>query len=237
MSRHFTVDVTNLIRSDNGSSKTAADSWQFLGMGGIGKTAIAVKLAQQIQDGFEYAIWRSLRNAPPLAMLLGELVPFLSDQQETKAEIGDLIHYLRTSRCLLILDNVETILQDGDRIGQCRPDYEGYEELFRVIGETSHQSCLILTSREKPAAIAILEGKELSTRSLSLQGSTEVSLALLQAKGVSGLDTQQQELCDRYSNSPLALKIVATSIRDLFDGEIGEFLKQDTIVLTAFVAC
>lgn len=38
----------------------------LLGMGGIGKTALSVKLAEQLQDKFEYVIWRSLRNAPPV---------------------------------------------------------------------------------------------------------------------------------------------------------------------------
>jgi len=33
-----------------------------LGMGGIGKTALSVKL-QQIQNQFEYVIWRSLLHA------------------------------------------------------------------------------------------------------------------------------------------------------------------------------
>jgi WD40 repeat protein len=200
----------------------------ILGMGGIGKTALAVKLSQQMQAEFECTIWRSLRNAPSLETLLTELVPFISNHQETKPEISRLIHYLRSARCLLILDNVETILQSGKRGGLYRSGYEDYGELFQCIGETTHHSCLLITSREKPAEIASLEGLELSTRSISLRGSAEASLALLQAKGLMGSTSQQQELCDRYSNNPLALKIVATSIQDLFDGEISEFLDQDT---------
>ena len=31
----------------------------LLGMGGIGKTSLAMKLAEQVQDQFEYIIWRS----------------------------------------------------------------------------------------------------------------------------------------------------------------------------------
>ncbi len=41
---------------------------------------------------------------------------------------------------------------------------------------------------------------------------------------------EQQELCQRYSCNALALKIVATSIQDLFDGAIAEFLAEDTIL-------
>ncbi len=204
----------------------------ILGMGGVGKTALAAKVAQQIQGDFEVVIWRSLRNAPPLETLLGELVPFLSQQQDTKAELGRLLYWLRADRCLLILDNVETILQSRDYAGLYRPGYENYGELFRLVGETVHQSCLLLTSREKPAEIAMFEGGGTSSpvRSLQLGGSPEAAMALIQAKGLSGSFEQQQQLCQRYSCNPLALKIVATSIQDLFGGEIGQFLAEDTVL-------
>jgi hypothetical protein len=195
----------------------------------MGKTALAAKVAAQVQHEFEYVIWRSLRNAPPLETLLGDLVAFVSDFQETSAEIGRLIHYLRSRRCLLILDNMETILEAG-HAGQFRNGYEGYGDLLRVLGEVAHSSCLILTSREKPSEIAASEGVELSVHSLRLSGSNEAARALLCAKGLTGDETQKQQLCDRYSNNPLAVKIVATSIQDLFDGEIGAFLQQDTFV-------
>ena len=204
-----------------------------LGMGGIGKTALAVKIAQQLQDQFEYVIWRSLRNAPPLETLLRELVPFLSQQQETESKLKKLLQCLRTSRCLVILDNMETILQAGERAGQYRSGYEEYGELLRLIGETAHQSCLLLTSREKPAELATFEGIELSVRSLYLSGSGEASLALIQTSRLVGSEEQQQELCDRYSGNPLALKIVATSIQDLFGGEIEPFIAQDTVVFNS----
>ena len=237
----------------------------LLGMGGVGKTALVVKLAQQVigkreegrtktEEGsqtiklnsrsaraslstpdspFKFVIWRSLRNAPPLETLLSELVPFLSNQQDTKAELGRLVHWLRNDRALVILDNGETILQAGKQAGQYRPGYEGYGELLQVVGESAHQSCLILTSREKPAEIAALEGMELAVRSLSLEGSLEAAQALIQAKGLSGSGDQKRRLCDRYGCNPLALKIVATSIQELFDGEIKPFLEQDTIIFNS----
>ena len=200
-----------------------------LGMGGMGKTAVAAKVAAQVQHEFEYVIWRSLRNAPPLETLLGDLVGFMSDFQETSAEIRRLIHYLRASRCLLILDNLEAILKAG-HVGEFCNGYEGYGDLLKVIGETAHSSCLVITSREKPSEIAVSEGVDLAVRSLRLSGSNEAGSALLTAKGLTGDETQKQQLCDRYGNNPLAVKIVATSIQDLFDGEIGAFLQEDTFV-------
>lgn len=202
----------------------------ILGMGGIGKTAIAVKLAQQTQAGFDCVIWRSLRNAPPLETLLADLVPFLSNQQDTQNTLTRLVYHLRNSRCLLILDNLETLMQGGDRAGQFRDGYEEYGELLRTVSEVDHRSCAILTSREKPAVVAAFEGEELKVRSLSLSGSTEAARSILQSKGLMGSEEERGVLCDRYGNSPLALKIVATSIRDLFEGNIAEFLKEDTFM-------
>ena len=201
-----------------------------LGMGGIGKTALAIKIAQQLQPQFEAVIWRSLRNAPPLETLLSDLVSFLSKQQETDAKLGKLLQCLRASRCLVILDNVEAILQAGERAGHYRPGYEDYGELLRLVGETPHTSCLLLTSREKPVELATFEGIKSAVRSLCLKGSREASLALIQTSELMGSAPWQQALCDRYGCNPLALKIVATSIQELFDGEIGEFLAQDTAV-------
>ncbi|MEO1352922.1 MAG: WD40 repeat domain-containing protein [Cyanobacteria bacterium J06635_15] len=201
----------------------------ILGMGGIGKTALSVKLAEQLQAQFDLIIWRSLRNAPTLESLLGELVPFLSQQQATEPTVRQLLRCLQNTRCLVILDNAETILQAG-KTGYYRPGYENYGDLLRVVGESGHHSCLILTSREKPKEIAMFEGVELSVRSLPLRGSLEIALALIEATGLGGTTEQKQALCHQYGCSPLALKIVASSIQDLFEGDITQFLAEDAIV-------
>ncbi|MUG96154.1 hypothetical protein F7734_28960 [Scytonema sp. UIC 10036] len=80
----------------------------------------------------------------------------------------------------------------------------------------------MLTSREKPAEIGAFEGIELAVRALRLEGSPEAAISLLQTKGVVGSLQQKQLLCDRYGSNPLALKIVATCIQDLFDGDLEE---------------
>ena len=211
----------------------------LLGMGGIGKTALSVKLAEQIQDKFEYVIWRSLRDAPPIESILADLIQFLSDEQETEADLpgrlGDrisrLLDYLRKHRCLLVLDNAEAILRSGSRAGQYQEGYEGYGELLKRLGEVTHKSCLVLTSREKPKEVASLEGDALPIRSLRLNGLKEMEgRRIFEVKGLSGSESELRVLLDRYAGNALALKVVATTILDLFDGNISEFLKQDTTV-------
>ncbi|MDZ8187965.1 MAG: NB-ARC domain-containing protein [Nostoc sp. ChiSLP02] len=210
-----------------------------LGIGGIGKTALSVKFAQQIQENFEYVIWRSLREAPPVKIILGNLIQFLSDERETEGNLPDsfsdrvsrLLDYLQNNRCLLILDNAESILRSGSRAGIYRQGYEEYGELLRRVGETTHQSCLLLTSREKPKEIALLEGEALPVRSLSLSGLKALEAQeILKLKGLSAVEDELQATIERYAGNPLALKIVATTIQDIFDGNVSEFLQQDTAV-------
>ncbi|MGB3192297.1 MAG: NB-ARC domain-containing protein [Limnoraphis sp.] len=205
----------------------------ILGMGGIGKTSLSVQLTQKIKSDFEYVIWRSLRNAPPLSEILTEIIQFLSDKQyinlssDVHRQISQLIDLMRQSRCLIILDNAESILQEGDRVGRYCEGYESYGELIKRLGETRHQSCLLLTSREKPREIAALEGKSLDVHSIQLMGlATEDCQALIQAKGVSASTQQWDQLIQRYAGNPLAIKIVTTTIDDLFGGEVAEFLEQ-----------
>ncbi len=237
----------------------------LLGMGGIGKTTLCVKLAQEIIGSREdkgtsrqgeissfhapeYVIWRSLRNTPPMEDILVELIQFLSQQQQTSlpnqlngrlslqqtslpnqlnGRLSLLLKYLRSSRCLIILDNAESILQAGDRTGRYRAGYEGYGQLLQCVAETTHQSCLILTSREKPQGLAKYEGDSLPVRSLQLTGLLETEgRELFNVKGqFTASEDQWQVLISRYGGNPLALKIVASSIRDFFDGNVSQFLE------------
>ncbi len=213
----------------------------LLGMGGIGKTALVAKLGKQMQDEFEYLIWRSLRNAPPVQDLLVELIQFLSQQQETNlpetvdGRILRLMEYLRSSRCLLVLDNAETILAPRDRIGRYREGYQGYGQLLRCVAETPHHSCLVLTSREKPVGLAAKEGETLPVRSLQLTGlPIAAGRKIFKARGsFSASKDEWRVLIEHYAGNPLALKMVAPVIQNLFNSSVYKFLellKQDTSV-------
>ena len=209
----------------------------LLGMGGIGKTSLAAKLADQIYDQFDYVIWRSLREAPPLDEILVRLIQFLSDQQETEinlpSRLGEriirLLHYLRQHRCLLVLDNLESILQ-AEPVGQFREGYEGYGELIHRIGSTEHQSCLLLTSRECPRELAPMAGDRLPVRLWSVVGiDDEAGREILKTKGLNldETDNQSQELLRRYSGNPQALHLVATAIQREFLGDVNDFLEDE----------
>jgi hypothetical protein len=243
----------------------------LLGMGGIGKTALSVKLTEQISHDFEYVVWRSLQNAPPVTQMLTALLQSLSNQHQNnepttvEAQTEVLMEYLRKHRCFLVLDGVEAILRSGAEplryarasnpnfagrnfrlyplgnrnfygergtlAGCYREGYEGYGELFRRLGEERHQSCIVLTSREQPKELAFLVGKKL--RLLHLSGlSEEAALEIFKEKGCFGqLEHKWKEVTQLYQGNPLALRIVSTTILELFDCNATEFLSKNIAIL------
>jgi WD40 repeat protein/serine/threonine protein kinase len=208
-----------------------------LGMGGMGKTSLVTHLAEQVKEQFEYLIWRSVRNAPPLDELLADWILILSDQQTydlpeaVDKRISLLLDYLGQKRCLLVLDNAESILQAGKKAGHYRAGYEAYGQLLQRVGESRHQSCLLLTSREKPREFGPLEGETTPVRTLQLANiDAEAGQAMLRDRGLTGSAESWAALLDRYSGNPLALRLVAETVRELFFGDIAEFLQEEDTI-------
>lgn len=209
----------------------------LLGMGGIGKTALSIKLAEQVQDQFEYLIWRSLRNASPVQELLTDLLGVLSQQRQLdlpdsfSGKLHQLLDHLRHRRCLLVFDNLESILVADQRAGAYRDGYEAYGQLLETIGQSRHQSCLVLTSREQPRGLSFKVGNTLPMRALHLAGlEQDNGQQIIAEKGFVVSQAEGRSLIQRYSGNPLALKIVATTIQELFDGNVAEFLEQSTFI-------
>ncbi len=214
----------------------------ILGMAGIGKSSLSVKLAEDIQNEFEYVIWRSLLNAPPITEILKQWIKFLSNQQQNlipdsaEDQIRLLIDdYLRKHRCLLILDNFETILEEkggyASEAGEYQEGFEDYGKLLKQIAIASHQSCLLLTSREKPQEIAILEVREIPVRSLELRGLDWQDGKKIFSDEFDISEENWEKLITKYDGNPLALKIADNHIREVFLGDIEGFLQQEKQVL------
>jgi WD40 repeat protein len=213
-----------------------------LGLGGMGKTTLTTKVTRSLAvphttGKFDFVFWRSLLNAPPLMDILQASLRFFSSQKltdlpDTLAErLTLLFDCLRQHRCLLVLDNMESILQPGDRAGTYRPGYEDYGQLIQRLGQTDHQSCLLLTSRERPKGMARLEGDSPLVCSLQLIGlDARAGQELLQSGGLSGTAGLTASLLDRHSGNPLALKLVSRAIQELFNNDIAAFLSEETLI-------
>jgi len=209
----------------------------LLGMGGIGKSMLASFLGSRLAPHFEAVLWRSVRDAPFCEDLVADCITFFSETPPAafptslEQRISQLLARLQAHRCLLILDNLETLLASGDREGDYLPGYEGYGRLIQRLAETAHQSCVLLTTREKPREIEPVEGARSPVRSLRLAGvDDQAAQVLLSDKGLSGTSLAWQRLVVNYAGNPLALKIVAQAITDLFTGDIDRFLQEGELI-------
>jgi WD40 repeat protein/transcriptional regulator with XRE-family HTH domain len=202
----------------------------ILGLGGLGKSSLAIALAHQVLAQFDMVLFRSLQNGPPLADVLDQTIRAISRQQATLPDllpdkIALLIQLFRQRRCLLILDNFESIMQPSVLTGTYRTGYDEYGALLRGLSEREHQSCLLLTSREKPAELGPPEGRTAPVRTLQLSGLDDhASRAILEAKDIVATTADVGALAHLYGGNPLALNLVAEPIRELFGGDVGAFL-------------
>ncbi|MGI0491358.1 NB-ARC domain-containing protein [Alkalinema pantanalense CENA528] len=201
----------------------------ILGMGGMGKTTIAVRLAETVQDQFDVIVWRSLRNAPTLSDILNDILQGVGEAEETRLNqfLNQFLQLLKDRRCLIILDNAESLLSEGPGIGAYHTGYEVYGELLRRVGEERHQSCLVLTSREPPRELPRLAGEKVKLLPLAglsndAGGQILASVANLTEEISPG---NYSEIVAHYAGNPLALKIVAAAIRDLLDRDVATFVE------------
>ncbi len=207
-------------------------------------------------DQFSCILWRSLLNAPPLRELLLELIQTLMTSlgqkvvEHTRLAIDPaslpsstllfrgqipktrtdriqlLLKICQQHRCLIVLDNCESIFQAGAQVGQYRTGYADYGDLFSTFGRMNHQSCLILTSREKPTEISQLEGINAKVRTLVLTGlDATAGQQIFADRGCLPIHPSEWLEIDRYcGGNPLAFQLIAAAIQEVVDGNVSEIL-------------
>ncbi|MCB0139584.1 MAG: pentapeptide repeat-containing protein, partial [Caldilineaceae bacterium] len=221
----------------------------LIGTGGMGKTVLAAHMVRILatQDAevgslrremrFEHIIWRSLINAPSLYTIVRSWVQILTDDPPIQwpTDINDLLdllfELLQKKRCLLILDNLESILQEDTHAGYFQDGHENYAVLLRRMGETVHRSCLFFTSRELPIIVAQLERSHSMVWTEYLKGfDTTSGVQLLMAEGLAAPPSELAQLVEGYSGNPLALKLVAETVQYLYGNNVAAFLRDRALI-------
>ena len=203
----------------------------LVGLGGMGKTSLALHVAHKMEAQVNRIYWRSMWNAPAPDDVLTECLQFLSDPRNANSvasssanRILALVECLRRERCLIILDNLETVIAGGRYL----PGYELYGQIIRQIATSEHHSVLLITSRD-----AIPDYDELEARNgtailqIRLGGLDEQAIrTLLTQRTIMGSDVGWRELTSGYSGNPYALRLAENTIIRQYGGDIDTFLAQ-----------
>jgi hypothetical protein len=208
----------------------------LVGIIGIGKTTLAIKLIEQIQAQLEYIVYRSLRYCPTIDNFLTDLLqsfvsPIIPNTLDRQVNV--LLKFLRKHRCLIIVDDLQMLFQQGQFAGQYQAEFEGYYLLFKQIAELSHASSLLLITSEQPEDA--IDTRHKFTGCLKLAGLGESAKQILRDKELS--DEQMWDtLIEKYQSHPLWLEMTATMIQELFAGKVKEFLAYPSLILSSAIA-
>ncbi len=223
----------------------------ILGMGGIGKSSLAIHAARNAAANtaansagservYQHVLWRSLVNGPPLAQVLTEWLQVLTGHPgdsipgSPEDQVDLLVTLLSEHPALLVLDNLESILEQGQRRGYFREGYTDYAYLLQAVAEREHRSCLLLTSREKPRLLARLNRGRSGVCTLPLLGlDGEASRHIFSRWSLIGDNQSLDNLSERYSGNPLALELIAETVDTLYDGDTAAFLRMPVTLFGA----
>jgi predicted ATPase/class 3 adenylate cyclase len=204
------------------------------GVGGVGKTRLALQVAAQFADRFRHGTW--FCDLAPVATpegVVGAIADALGIDAGTVDPAEALVTWLRHHQALLVIDNCEHVLDESARI---------VEELVRGCPDLS----VLATSRE---ALNAPGEQILGVRSLGVpaDGATagtmveaeSVRLFLDRARAVRAdlpLDDRNAaaigEICRRLDGIPLAIELAAARVQSLTTLEINEHLDQRFRLLT-----
>jgi tetratricopeptide (TPR) repeat protein len=199
----------------------------IIGQGGMGKTSLAVKLAEALGVNWQKSVFQKGGTLPGgdyecamyfeakegtsfddvAGFLLSERLGIQAAEVLKTADekIAKIMAGLQQTRCLLVLDNLESILHPAVEAGN--PDYLAAAQVHRAISPDwgkllnalvyqQHQSQTILTSREVPGDLA-------DTRYPGLAPDSElVHIEVLQGVGfAAGVEIlQQRKLTDTLAD-------------------------------------
>lgn len=205
----------------------------LVGMIGIGKTTLAVKLIEEIQTKFQYIIYRSLQYCPTIDVFLTDLLQSVVSPaifpNTLDRQVDLFLKFIKKHRCLIIIDDLQMLFQTGQYAGQYKPEFEGYYLLFKQIAEISHPSSFLLITSEQPEYLTVDSPKFF--RSLKLSGLGDFATKILKNKEL--LDQENwHDLIEKYQGHPLWLEMTATMIQELFSRRVTDFLAYPSLILS-----
>ena len=180
------------------------------GLGGFGKSTLAAKIYEDESTDFEKKFWADVTRRVTFTELARRILLQLELPKESVEAIPELslvdklVNQLREGKYLLVIDNLESLLKED---GQWSDNI--YKQFFQAWFEFGGKSKILVTTRERPASLAI------KSQWISLTGlqATE-GASLLKTLGILGTDAELEEFVEKAQGYPLILKLVAGFLRE-----------------------
>jgi hypothetical protein len=205
------------------------------GFQGVGKTALAAKLAAQLRATVELCGYLKLPPDTTSDDVLTTLTTWLAQSTDQpappRANPDWIIEQLGQRRCLLIVDQVEHLFADQQLAGIYRPDTETMQGFLRQVAELNHRSCVLWVSREKPVDLSLLQGGRVHEHHLDDLPLAEAKTLLSQCGQFNASAADWQTLEHRYGSNPLLLKSLASTIREVYQRQVGPFLAEPELTI------
>jgi tetratricopeptide (TPR) repeat protein len=180
--------------------------------GGYGKSALAVKFTQQLTPNWRM-LWVSFIQPYTLAQfgrwLLEQLGRDYDEKWDEETLIGQIIAGLIAEPCLLVLDNMETVISaEGKSV---------YSQFLSQWLGNGGNSKLLLTSREQPTLAPNLLPR---CYWLPLKGLAEADAIRLVTEdyGLTGTEKELAHFVNQMGRHPLLMQLVSSWMRE----ELGE---------------
>ena len=201
----------------------------LVGMGGIGKTALAAQFTKIAKNKFQYVvIWKNLRTTASFEDFLNELLNLLSvNTNKLVATSTDrveiLINYLKDNKYLLIIDDLTEILTESNG---CKNYKQGWENFGKFLEDTAlqpHESIILITCHEHPENLNQPNIKTIELKGLNVQ---EIKEMFPNLQPQSDPEYSWEKLLEYYGGNPGILNIVAKQISETYDDDISKFIEN-----------
>jgi NB-ARC domain len=202
----------------------------ILGLSGIGKTTLVKQFVDLNLQHFDVVVWKNLKLSQSLDDIITEILRGVNEEYaRSDNQLTQFFNLLREQRCLIILDDLQELFIQGELAGQFKTEYKNYQNLFTMMTNIEHHSSLILISQEQCQEMICLDDELYPVKCLELEGVDNIEI-------IKNWGLQEDEvlarLIDLYEGNPVYLKDVVSLIKIVFGGKVGEFLSEDSLIIT-----
>ncbi len=193
---------------------TQASIPSLQGLAGMGKSTLAAYLYNSLD--FEAKFWADVRQKPDFIVFAQKaifaLTHAIAQPLEITELIDNLVRLLCQRRCLLVVDNLETLIDEERNL---RDQY--YRQFFSRWLERGTKSTLLVTSQDKPQLFQGLP----HWYSLQEMKVTE-GLDLLKKLGIVGTEDELKTFVAHIDGHPLAIKLVAGFLTGDYNSQFSQ---------------